>query len=146
MPWDVASVAAELLRCEDERTDRTAFTEEWPELDLATGYEIQDRNLQARQARGETLVGVKLGLTSKAKQTRMGLDVPLVAWLTDAMILAAGDPVPQPRLIHPRIEPEIVFVMGERLQGPGISCARAMAAVDSVWGGAEVIDSRYRDF
>lgn len=146
MPWDVASVAAELLRCEDERTDRTAFTEEWPELDLATGYEIQDRNLQARQARGETLVGVKLGLTSKAKQTRMGLDVPLVAWLTDAMILAAGDPVPQPRLIHPRIEPEIVFVMGERLQGPGITCARAMAAVDSVWGGAEIIDSRYRDF
>lgn len=146
MTWDVASVAAELLRCEDERTDRTAFTEEWPELDLATGYEVQDRNLEARLARGETLVGVKLGLTSKAKQTRMGVDVPLVAWLTDVMILAAGDPVPQPRLIHPRIEPEIVFVMGERLQGPGITCARAMAAVDSVWGGAEIIDSRYRDF
>jgi 2-oxo-3-hexenedioate decarboxylase len=146
MAWDIASVAAELLRCEDERTERTAFSDEWPELDLDTGYEIQDLNLEARLARGETLVGVKLGLTSKAKQQRMGVHVPFVAWLTDAMILPMGDPVPQSRLIHPRIEPEIVFVMGDRLEGPGVSCATAMAAVDSVWAGAEVIDSRYQDF
>jgi 2-oxo-3-hexenedioate decarboxylase len=146
MGWDVASVAEELLRCEDERTDRPAFTDEWPGLDLDTGYEVQDRNLEARLARGERLVGVKLGLTSKAKQQRMGVDVPLVAWLTDAMVLTAGDPVPLSRLIHPRVEPEIVFVMGKRLEGPGVDRAAAMAAVESVWAGAEVIDSRYRDF
>ena len=144
--WDVASVAAELLRCEDERIERPPFTDDWPDLDLDTGYRIQDRNLQARLDRGETLVGIKLGLTSKAKQQRMGVHVPFVAWLTDAMLLPTGDPVPQTRLIHPRLEPEIVFLMGDRLQGPGIGCARAMAAVESVWGGAEVIDSRYRDF
>jgi 2-oxo-3-hexenedioate decarboxylase len=144
--WDVASVAAELLRCEDERIDRPAFSDEWPELDLETGYAVQDLNLRARLDRGESLVGVKLGLTSKAKQQRMGVHVPFVAWLTDAMILPVGDPVPQASLIHPRIEPEIVLLMGERLTGPGIGCARAMAAVQSVWGGAEVIDSRYRDF
>lgn len=144
--WDVASVADELMRCEDERTDRPAFTDEWPELDLDTGYAVQDRNLEARLSRGESLVGVKLGLTSKAKQQRMGLDVPLVAWLTDAMVLPAGEPVPHDRLIHPRVEPEIVFVMGQRLEGPGVDRAAAMAAVESVWAGAEVIDSRYQDF
>ncbi|MCC4306732.1 4-oxalocrotonate decarboxylase (plasmid) [Rhodococcus qingshengii JCM 15477] len=135
-----------MLRCEDERVDRPAFTDEWPELDLNTGYEIQDHNLAVRLARGERLVGVKLGLTSKAKQQRMGIHVPLVAWLTDAMVLPAGEPVPQSRLIHPRVEPEIVFVMGERLKGPGISRATAMEAVEEVRGGAEVIDSRYRNF
>ena len=144
--WDVESVAAELLRCEDERTDRPPFTDEWPELDLDTGYEIQNLNLRKRLERGERLVGVKLGLTSRAKQQRMGVDFPFVAWLTDAMILPVGDPVPQSRLIHPRAEPEIVFVMGERLAGPGISCAQAMGAVETVWGGVEIIDSRYRDF
>ena len=144
--WDVESVATELLRCEDERVDRPPFSDEWPEFDLDTGYAIQDLNLRARLDRGETLIGVKLGLTSRAKQQRMGVHEPFVAWLTDAMILPAGDPVPQSRLIHPRVEPEIVFVMGERLKGPGVSCARAMRSVASVRAGVEVIDSRYRDF
>ncbi len=144
--WDVESVAAELLACEDERRDRVKFTDEWPELDVATGYEIQDLTLATRLERGEKLIGVKLGLTSRAKQQRMGVDTPFVAWLTDAMILPVGDPVPQDALIHPRIEPELVFVMGERLEGPGVTGAQAMAAVASVHGGAEIIDSRYRDF
>ncbi|GAB3062254.1 fumarylacetoacetate hydrolase family protein [Intrasporangium mesophilum] len=144
--WDIESVAAELLACEDERRDREPFTDEWPGLDLDTGYRIQDRNLEKRLDRGEQLIGVKLGLTSRAKQQRMGVHVPFVAWLTDAMVLPVGDDVPQSRLIHPRVEPEIVFVMGDRLEGPGVTCARAMAAVESVWGGAELIDSRYRDF
>ena len=144
--WDVESVATELLACEAERRDRTKFTDEWPELDVATGYQIQDLTLQRRLDRGEKLIGIKLGLTSRAKQQRMGVDTPFVAWLTDAMVLPAGDPVPQDQLIHPRIEPELVFVMGERLEGPGVTAAQAMAAVDHVLGGAEVIDSRYRDF
>lgn len=144
--WDVDSVGAELLAREDERRDGGKITDEWPELDVATGYEVQDLTLRRRLDRGEKLVGIKLGLTSRAKQERMGVDTPFVAWLTDAMILPVGDPVPQDRLIHPRIEPELVFVMGERLEGPGVTAAQAMAAVDQVLGGAEVIDSRFRDF
>ncbi len=144
--WTIDTVGDELLACEAQRRDRVRFTDEWPELDLATGYEIQDRNLAKRLDRGEKLIGVKLGLTSRAKQQRMGVHFPFVAWLTDAMILPVGDPVPQDKLIHPRIEPEIVFVMGDRLEGPGVTCAQAMTAVESVWGGAEIIDSRYRDF
>ncbi len=146
MAWDVESAAAELLACEDERRERVSFADEWPELDVATGYAIQDRTLAARIARGERVVGVKLGLTSRAKQRRMGVDAPFVAWLTDAMVLPAGEPVPQHRLIHPRVEPELVFVMGSRLVGPGVTAASAMAAVVTVYAGAEIIDSRYTDF
>lgn len=144
--WTVESVAAELLACEDERREREPFTDEWTDLDLDTGYEIQDLNLAKRLERGEKLIGVKLGLTSRAKQQRMGVSTPFVAWLTDAMIMPIGDPVPQEKLIHPRVEPEIVFVMGSRLEGPGVTAAQAMSAVETVWGGAEVIDSRYRNF
>ncbi|MBI4943777.1 MAG: 4-oxalocrotonate decarboxylase [Actinobacteria bacterium] len=144
--WDLDSVATELLACEDERRDREPFTDDWTDLDLDTAYAIQDETLRRRLARGERVVGVKLGLTSRAKQKRMGIDVPLVAWLTDAMVLPAGEPVPQGSLIHPRVEPEIVFVMRDRLQGPGVTAVQALAAVDRVHGGAEVIDSRYRDF
>jgi 2-oxo-3-hexenedioate decarboxylase len=144
--WTVDRAAAVLLEAEDNRTDLSPITGEWPALDLATAYRVQDETLRRRLARGERLVGVKLGLTSRAKQQRMNISSPLVAWLTDAMVLPAGAAVPRDRLIHPRAEPEIVFVMGARLAGPGITAASAMPAVESVCCGLEIIDSRYRDF
>ncbi|MEU3985672.1 4-oxalocrotonate decarboxylase [Streptomyces sp. NPDC026672] len=122
------------------------MTQEWPDLDLETAYAIQDETLRLRQARGETVVGVKLGLTSRAKQRRMGVDSPFTAWLTDAMVLPAGEPLPMDRYIHPRAEPEIVYVLGQDLTGPGITAADALRAVACVRGGIEIIDSRYRDF
>ena len=146
MTWDIDRAAAALLEAEDTRTGRGPITDDWPDLDLDTAYAVQDETLQRRLNRGENIVGVKLGLTSRAKQQRMGIDVPLTAWLTDAMVLPAGEPVPQDKLIHPRAEPEIVFVMKDRLAGPGVTAATALAAVGSVHGGIEVIDSRYLDF
>lgn len=144
--WSIERAAGELLAAEDGRFDRDPITDEWPDLDISTAYAIQNETLRRREARGEKLIGVKLGLTSRAKQRRMNVDSPLVAWLTDAMILPAGEPVPQEVLIHPRVEPEIVFVMKSRLSGPGVTAAQALTAVEAVYAGAEVIDSRYRDF
>jgi 2-oxo-3-hexenedioate decarboxylase len=144
--WTIERAATALLEAEDNRVDREPLTDVWTDLDLQTAYAIQDETLRRRLERGETLVGVKLGLTSRAKQQRMNVTSPLVAWLTDAMVLPAGDPVPQGSLIHPRVEPEIVFVMKDRLAGPGVTAAQALAAVDRVYAGVEVIDSRYRDF
>ena len=144
--WTVDRAATELLSCEDGRRDRGPITEDWPDLDVETAYEVQDEVLRRRLERGERLVGVKLGLTSRAKQHRMGIAAPLTAWLTDAMVVPAGAPVPQKRLIHPRAEPEIVLVLGRALAGPGITAVGAMAAVDHVCAGIEIIDSRYRDF
>ena len=144
--WTVDRAAAALLTAEEGRADREPLTGEWPGLDVATAYAVQDETLRLRLDRGEQLVGVKLGLTSRAKQQRMNVAAPLTAWLTDAMVLPAGAPVPQERLIHPRAEPEIVFIVRERLAGPGVTAATALAAVSTVYGGVEVIDSRYRDF
>lgn len=140
----VELAAQELLRREDDCVDGEPLTATWPELDLRTAYEIQDETLRQRLARGETVIGVKLGLTSRAKQRRMNVNEPLVAWLTDAMVLPLG--APAPRLIHPRVEPEIAFVMGRPLAGPGVTAATAICAVERVFAGLEIIDSRYRDF
>lgn len=144
--WSVDRAATELLAAEDGRFDRDPITDAWDGLNVSTAYLIQDETLRRRQARGEKLVGVKLGLTSRAKQRRMNIDSPLVAWLTDAMILPAGEAIPQNSLIHPRVEPEIVFVMKSRLAGPGVTAAQALTAVAAVYAGVEVIDSRYRAF
>jgi 2-oxo-3-hexenedioate decarboxylase len=144
--WNVERAATVLADAEAGRTDRGPLTDEWPELDLATGYRIQDEILRRKLDAGEHIVGVKLGLTSRAKQQRMGIDSPLRGWLTDGMVLPAGTPLVTGELIHPRVEPEIVFVLGERLSGPAVTAARAMEAVSHVYAGLEVIDSRYTDF
>ena len=144
--WTEFQVVETLLEAEKTATSRTSISAEWPDFDLKKAYQIQDLALQHRLADGETITGVKLGLTSRAKQRQMGVAEPSVAWLTDAMALPAGLPVPRSELIHPRAEPEIAFVMGSRLEGPGVTAAQAMAAVARVGGAIEIIDSRYAGF
>lgn len=142
---NVTEAADLLLDAEGCAKDRSPLTDDWPELDLRTAYEVQDETLRRRLARGERLVGLKLGLTSVAKQRTMGIDRPLVAWLTDAMVLPPGAPVGTD-LIHPRAEPEIVFVLGSKLEGPGVTAADALEVVAAVYCGVEIIDSRFADF
>ncbi|UED87895.1 2-keto-4-pentenoate hydratase [Streptomyces profundus] len=144
--WTIESTVDELLRRERERTDGGRITDRWPGLDLETAYRAQDALLARKQRAGERVVGVKLGLTSEAKQRRMGIDSPLTGWLTDAMVLPVGEPVRMDEMIHPRVEPEIVFTMGRRLAGPEVTVEQALDAVATVHAGFEVIDSRYRDF
>ena len=80
------------------------------------------------------LAGVRVGPA--------GGDGPLTGWLTDDMVLPPGAPVPQDRLTEPRAAPQIVFVMRERLAGPGVTAAAALGAVGSVLGGIEISDGR----
>lgn len=141
----IADAARRLLDAEARVETVPPLTDAWAGLDVQTAYQIQDELLRLRVERGERLVGLKLGLTSVAKQKAMGVDLPLVAWLTDAMLLAPTDALGTD-LIHPRAEPEIVFVMERSLSGPRVTMPEALGAVGSVWAGIEVIDSRYTDF
>lgn len=141
---DIARAAMELRRATDLVTRIQPLTTNWPDLDATTAYQIQDLEAADRVANGVSVVGVKLGLTSEVKQRAMNVSAPLTGWLTSDMDLRSpGTPTP---LASPRVEPEMVFVMGSRLGGPGVTTARALDAVAEVRAGIEVIDSRYHDF
>lgn len=143
----IEALALELLRCETEKQARGPISSiEWPGLTVADAYRIQDASRRRRESRGERVVGVKMGLTSRAKQRTMKVDQPAVAWITDAMNLPLNLPVPKDRYIHPRVEPELFFRLGAALSGPGVTKEDVAAAVDCVVAGADVIDSRYRSF
>ncbi|HZC71659.1 MAG TPA: fumarylacetoacetate hydrolase family protein [Jatrophihabitans sp.] len=120
--------------------DRTAIQQLDLAPDLAAAYRIQRELVGHRLARGERLVGCKLGFTSKAKMAQMGVSEIIVGRLTDAMQLADGTEVDLGRFIHPRIEPEIAFRLGRDVDGDIADC------VDAVAPALEIIDSRYRDF
>jgi 2-oxo-3-hexenedioate decarboxylase len=109
--------------------------------DVAGAYRIQHELIAHRLARGERLIGCKLGFTSKAKMAQMGVSEIIVGQLTDAMQVQNGADVDLSRFIHPRIEPEIAF----RLASDGWE-ADIAECVDAVAPALEIIDSRYRDF
>jgi 2-oxo-3-hexenedioate decarboxylase len=102
--------------------------------DAAAAYRIQEALVARRLGRGERLVGIKLGLTSRAKMAQVGVDQVIWGRLTDAMRVGDDGPVDTRRYIHPRVEPEVAF----RLDATGAATAVAPAL--------EVIDSRYADF
>jgi 2-oxo-3-hexenedioate decarboxylase len=143
---DIKSAAAKLIAAEDSKTAISRITEEWSNLDLETAYSVQSEVIATRVAQGRRVIGTKLGLTSKAKQVRMGISSPLTAKLLDNYALATDTPIPLANLIQPRIEPEIVFIMKTDLRGPNVTAAQALAAVESVHAGFEIIDSRFIDY
>ncbi|MGO9942851.1 MAG: 2-keto-4-pentenoate hydratase [Rhodoblastus sp.] len=120
------------------------FTESAP-LDVEEAYAIQALSMERRFARGERLIGVKMGLTSRAKMIQVGVDEVIWGRLTDAMRLEEGGSLSKARYVHPRIEPELAFLMKRELSGE-VSAAEALSAVEAIAPAMEVIDSRYRDF
>ena len=116
-----------------------------PKLTPEEGYEIQRLSIERRLARGERRIGVKMGLTSRAKMIQVGVDQAAWGRLTDAMLLEEGGELSRKNYIHPRIEPEVAFLIGRPLAG-NVSAVEAMAAVDAVAPAMEVIDSRFENF
>lgn len=145
MAIDHAHWAAYLLAAVDDRRDVQAITKQVDELTLDDAYAIQAALLELQLGRGDTLAGAKLGLTSAAKQEQMGVDEPVYGWVPASTVLDDGI-VHLDQLIHPRCEPEIVFVLGEDLAGPNITADDVLDATREVVGGIEVIDSRYEAF
>ena len=114
-------------------------------LSLQDAYAIQAASIRRRVARGELQVGVKMGFTSRAKMIQMGLSDVIWGRLTSGMQIEEGMSVDLSRYIHPRVEPEVAFVLKRSLGGQ-VTGPEALAAVEAIAPALEIIDSRYRDF
>ena len=145
MGVDVSAWAEYLLAGIDECRELASITSQVNELSIDDAYAIQEAVLDLRLDRGDTLAGAKLGLTSAAKQEQMGVSEPVYGWVLASTVVTDGT-VSMSELIHPRGEPEIVFVMAEDLAGPGVTAGDVLDATERIVGGIEVIDSRYRAF
>jgi 2-oxo-3-hexenedioate decarboxylase len=142
----VQSLARRLLDAYDQRQETPALTDEFPDLSEADGYRIQWALMEQFRARGARVIGKKTGLTSKAKQVAMGVPEAIYGYLLDVYLIRDPAPVQIGELIHPRLEPELAFIIGERVQGPGVTTPQVLAATRAVVPALEVIDSRYLNF
>lgn len=143
---DVQGLARRLADAEDERRTIPQLTVDHPDLDIATAYNIQRHNAEARLAAGDHAIGFKLGLTSRAKQLAMGVDDPLWGRLSARLLHAEEEPLDLGTLVHPRAEPEIAFLLGRDVDGETATTASVLSATDGLFPALELLDSRYDDF
>ncbi|GAA1850578.1 fumarylacetoacetate hydrolase family protein [Pseudonocardia ailaonensis] len=122
------------------------FTDAEPGLGMADGYAIQQELVQLLLADGDRIVGHKVGLTAAPMQKALGIDSPDYGPVLASTVYQDGDTVPTERFISPKIEAEIVFVLGERLEGPGVTVTQARRAISGAVAGMEIIDSRIADW
>ena len=142
----IEELATHLESAELEVREVTKITDDHPELTMSDAYDIQYEIRRRKEARGNRIVGMKMGLTSRAKMVQMGVDVPGYGFLADYFALDDGAEIDTSSLIHPKVEAEIAIVTKAELKGPGCHIGDVLAATDFVVPAVEIIDSRYKDF
>ena len=141
----VRKLAAQLDEALLGRAEVEPLTKTFGALSLDDAYAVQRRGLSLRLARGERVVGFKMGLTSEAKRSQMNLGQPICGPLTDAMRVPDASDISITSGIHPKAEPEIAFVTSRELRGR-VTRAEALQGCRSVAPAIEVLDSRFVGF
>lgn len=143
----IDQIAYELLRAEKRKKAVSKFVDQYPELDEALAYEVQERLIEMKCKEENTKrIGRKLGLTSKAKQEMMGVHEPSYGVLLESMQLFEGDKISISPFIHPKLEPEIAFIFDKELKGPHVTVADVLNATKYIAPAIELIDSRFHGF
>ena len=141
-PEDHAAAAADLLNAEKTGEQIGLLTLRHPEMGMDDAYEVQNAIYRAKLAEGRKVIGWKIGLTSKAMQYALNIDIPDSGILFDDMAFANGATVPAGRFIQPRIEAEIAFVMKSAVGGENVTREDIIAATDFVAPSIEILDTR----
>ena len=142
----VATLARELYEARKSRTAVRHFSARYPAMTIDDGYAVQRAWVQLELADGRTILGRKIGLTSRAMQLSSQITEPDHAPLMDDMFFESGTDIPIDRFIAPRIEVELAFILGKPLRGPGISLFDVLSATEYVSPAIEIIDARIEQF
>lgn len=145
MPLDSAIIeelALRLDRAERSRTQIGQFSLEHPTMTLEDGYAVSRAWTGRKLASGRTVIGHKIGLTSRAMQRSSNVTEPDFGTLLDDMLFLDGHDIPCGRFIEPRVEVELAFILKRPLKGPGCTLYDVLNATDYVTPAIEIIDAR----
>ncbi len=149
MPLDsatIAQLAAELDAAEQSHEQLLHFSQRFPDITVDDGYAVQRAWMEIKLAVGRTVIGRKIGLTSRAMQRAVNITEPDYGLLLDDMLFANGGDIPFDRFIEPRVEVELAFILNRPLTGPGVTVFDVLSATDYVVPAIEIIDARILRF
>ena len=141
-----AALARELHQSERTRVQVEQFSKRFPGMSIDDSYAIQREWIAIKLAQGRTVVGHKIGLTSRAMQLASQITEPDHGTLLDDMLIRDGSEVEAARFIVPRFEVEFAFILAKPLKGPGVTLFDVLNATDYVVPALELIDARIEQF
>jgi 2-oxo-hept-3-ene-1,7-dioate hydratase len=139
-------LARQLEHAKQTQTQIEQFSKLHPQIQIADSYAIQREWVRLSLAQGRTVLGHKIGLTSRAMQIASQITEPDYGTLLDDMLIADGAQVHAARFIVPRLEVEFAFVLAQPLRGPGVTIFDVLNATDHVVPALELIDARIEQF
>ncbi len=139
---EIKSAAESLEQAERTRVQTGLLSLKYPQMTMDDSYAVQSAWVQKKIASGRKPIGWKIGLTSKAMQYALNINIPDSGVLFDDMVFEDGATVPADRFIQPRVEAEIAFVMKAPLKGPHVSIFDVLNATDYVTPALEILDTR----
>ncbi len=140
----LAAVAEQLRAVYDSGSPVAPIQDSIGSVDEA--YQVQELNTSHWVESGRRLTGRKIGLTSIAVQRQLGVDQPDYGMLFADMAVDDGAEVAAGRLIQPKVEAEIAFVLGADLPHPDTTSAEVIQAIDFAVAAIEIVDSRIADW
>lgn len=145
-PDKIKQYGDELYQAFVDETTVAPLTDREADITIEDAYQIQEQMVKRRIEAGETIVGKKIGVTSKAVQNLIGVDQPDFGQLTSGMCFYEGEDISLANLIQPKAEAEVAFVLKKDLVGPGITAKDVIAATDYIVPCFELVDSRITDW
>ncbi|WP_442600782.1 2-keto-4-pentenoate hydratase [Paenibacillus sp. KN14-4R] len=142
----IREITLQLLDAEKSCRPIQPITSRYGGLHVEDAYQIQLQILDVKLQSGRVVIGKKVGLTSKAMQTMLGVNEPDYGHLLDDMVVQNNGTVEVSSLLSPKVEAEIGFVLKSDLVGPNVNYLDVLLATDYVVPTIEIIDSRIADW
>lgn len=146
----IEQLAQELENAERTRTQLEHFSKHHAGMTIEDGYRINRAWMRIKAAQGRTVIGHKIGLTSRAMQISSNIDEPDYGTLLDTMryTCLSGQMlrIPVKHFIAPRVEVELAFILKRELRGPHVTVDEVLAATEYVTPAVEIIDARIEQF
>lgn len=142
---DISKLSKEILKAEKEKTPTNPLSERY-DLSIKDAYEIQLSLVERKKEEDKEIVGKKIGLTSKDIQETFRVHQPDYGHIFNNLVLEEDTPINTNELIQPKIETEIGFILGEDLEGPGITVGEVLKCTEGLIPTFEVIDSRFKSW
>lgn len=143
---DYRTIAEYLIAAEEQKQPVSCISDKVEHFNLEMGYKVQQELVKRKVEAGHKVTAYKMGLTSQAKMKQMNVDTPIYGYIFDYMHVPNQGEIRFEDVIHPKVEAEVAFILGEDIEGSNITGEQVMKKTQWILPVLEIIDSRYKNF